>query len=319
MLVVRLAKEGKVTVVEPERLPSLLADSGAAIWIEAQKPTGAELANLKQLFGLHDLTVEDLAKRNQRPKIDFYPTYHYLVLHLLEESAGKRIVRREVDIVVGRNWLLSTHEEPLPGLLAQPEAEGRLSEALLRGADFLLYTIVDLVVDSYFPLLDQLSDEVDAIQDRLMKEAGKRDMRPLMNLRRALVAVRRTVAPQREIFSQLVRHDIPFIRREQTLYFQDVYDHHLRILDELDLFRDTVSSVFELFLGTVSNQLNLVMKRLTGWGTIFIVLTLITGIFGMNFRYMPELQWRWGYPAVLLLMSVVAFGLYRYFRKRDYL
>lgn len=306
-------------MVEPQRLPSLLADSGATLWIEAQKPTPVELAELQRVLGLHPLTVEDLAKHNQRPKIEFYSNYHYLVLHLLEAASGRRTARREVDLVLGPNWLLSAHERPLPGLLGQPETERRLSEALPRGTDSLLYTIVDLIVDSYFPLLDRLSDEVDAIQDTLMKEPSAMDMRPLLLLRRSLVAVRRAVAPQRDIFSQLVRHDIPFIHREQTVYFQDVYDHHLRILDELDLLRDTISNVFEVFVGSISNQLNLVMKRLTAWGTIFIVLTLITGIFGMNFRYMPELEWRWGYPAVLGFMVAIAFGLYRYFKSRDYL
>jgi magnesium transporter len=141
-------------------------------------------------------------------------------------------------------------------------------------------------------------------------------MNALLTLKRSLVHIRRAVTPQREVLNQLTRHDFPFVRPENLVYFRDVYDHLIRITEELDSLRDILSSVLEIYLASTSNQLNITMKRLTAWGTIFVIITAIAGIYGMNFKYMPELEWRYGYFAVVALMAVISVGLYFHFKKR---
>jgi magnesium transporter len=144
-------------------------------------------------------------------------------------------------------------------------------------------------------------------------------MNRLLTLKRSLVHIRRAVGPQREVFNQLTRHDFPFVRPECTVYFRDVYDHLIRITEELDSLRDLLSGALEVHLSSISNQLNVTMKRLTAWGTMFVIITAIAGIYGMNFQYMPELHWRYGYPAVVAGMAAISAGLYWYFKRKDYL
>jgi magnesium transporter len=178
---------------------------------------------------------------------------------------------------------------------------------------------VDLVVDSYFPILDAIEDEIDSLEDRLLAQARIEDMNRLLRLKRSLVHIRRAVTPQREVFNQLTRHDFPFIQPANVVYFRDVYDHLIRITEELDSLRDILSAALEIHLASTSNQLNLTMKRLTAWGTIIIVITTIASIYGMNFKFMPELEWRYGYFAVLSVMALLSLTLYVYFKKKDYL
>jgi magnesium transporter len=176
-----------------------------------------------------------------------------------------------------------------------------------------------LVIDAYFPLLDEIEDEIDSLEDQLLARASSVDMSRLLALKRSLVRIRRAVSPQREVFNELTRHDFPFIHPENVVYFRDVYDHLIRIVEELDSLRDILSSLLEIYLASTSNQLNLTMKRLTAWGTIFVIITAIAGIYGMNFEFMPELQWRYGYFAVMFLMALISLGLYFYFKKKGFL
>jgi magnesium transporter len=220
---------------------------------------------------------------------------------------------------VGKCWIVSVHYGPLSGINENCHFNERISSTLSRGTDFLLYSLLDLVVDAYFPLLDEIEDEIDSLEDQLVTRASSVDMSRLLALKRGLVRIRRAVSPQREVFNELTRHDFPFIRPENLVYFRDVYDHLLRIVEELDSLRDILSSMLEIYLASASNQLNVTMKKLAAWGTIFVIITAIAGIYGMNFEFMPELQWRYGYFAVMLLMALISVGLYFYFRKKGYL
>jgi magnesium transporter len=224
----------------------------------------------------------------------------------------------ELDLLLGRHWIVSVHYGPLPGLIEDSHIHERLAKALDQGTDFLLYTLVDLIVDSYFPILDEIEDEIDSLEERLLARAQPADMNRLLAFKRSLVHVRRAVGPQREVLNQLTRHEFPFIRPKNLVYFRDVYDHLLRITEELDSLRDILSSALEVHLASTSNQLNMTMKRLTAWGTIFVVITAIAGIYGMNFKFMPELEWRYGYFAVMSFMVLISLGLYFYFRKKGY-
>jgi len=239
-----------------------------------------------------------------------------LAIHPLRREAKWEIEPSELDLLLGRGWIVSVHYGPLPGLINNSQLHERIPAALGRGADFLLYTLVDLVVDSYFPVMDDVEDKIESLEDRLLLRAHPGDMNRLLSLKRSIVHIRRAVTPQREVLNQLTRHDFPFVRPENLVYFRDVYDHLIRIAEELDSLRDILSSVLEIHLASTSNQLNATMKRLTAYGTIFVMITAIAGIYGMNFKFMPELEWRYGYFVVLGVMAAISLGLYFYFKKR---
>lgn len=320
MLTVRRAPtENRVEALPLEAVPGLLEKGETPLWFDLESPTQSELDFLETELRIHHLTLEDIVKQNQRPKIESFDHYVYLVIHPLVRKNKMEIEPVEVDLLLGKNWLVMVRYGPIPGVVENSHFNERLGLALPRGADFLLYTIVDLIVDSCFPLVDQIDDEIDALEDKLLGPTKPEDMNRLLTLKRSLVHIRRSVGPQREVFNQLTRHDFPFVRPECTVYFRDVYDHLIRIAEELDSLRDLLSGAMEVHLSSISNQLNVTMKRLTAWGTVFVIITAIAGIYGMNFKHMPELEWYYGYPAVMALMAGISVGLYWYFKRKDFL
>ena len=299
MLIIRCSRGDRLEEISREAATDLLSRRDANLWLHFDTPTEEELDFLKENFAIHHLTIEDIVNQNQRPKIEPFENYVYLAIHPLRREAKWEIEPSELDLLLGRGWIVSVHYGPLPGLIDNSQLHERIPAALARGADFLLYTLVDLVVDSYFPIMDDVEDEIDSLEDRLLLRAHPGDMNRLLSLKRSIVHIRRAVTPQREVLNQLTRHDFPFVRPENLVYFRDVYDHLIRIAEELDSLRDILSSVLEIHLASTSNQLNATMKRLTAYGTIFVVITAIAGIYGMNFKFMPELEWRYGYFVVL--------------------
>jgi len=319
MITVRCARSAtQVEEIPLEAVPDLLGRADVAFWFDLDTPTQQDLDFLEKQLKIHHLTLEDVVNQNQRPKIESFESYVYLVIHPLIRKDHVEIEPAEVDLLLGQNWLVTVRYGPVPGLIENSRSHERLDDALARGADFLLYKVVDLIVDSYFPLMDQIEEEIDFLEDALVQQADLSEMSRLLTLKRSLVHIRRAVTPQREIFNQLTRHDFHFIRHDYTLYFRDVYDHLIRITEELDSLRDILSGALEVHLSAISNQLNVTMKRLTAWGTIFVVITAVAGIYGMNFEYMPELHWRYGYAAAIALMAAISGGLFFYFKKKDY-
>jgi magnesium transporter len=315
MLIIRRSKADDLEEIERDAAADLLRRGDSYLWLHFDTPKEEEIRFLQENLKIHDLTVEDIVHQNQRPKLDPFGDYVYLAVHPLLRKKSRQIEPSELDLLLGKSWIVSVHYGPLPGLIENSHLHDRIPLALGRGPDFLLYTLLDLVVDAYFPLLDEIEDEIDTLEDRLLTKGSPIDINRLLALKRSLVRIRRAVSPQREVFNQLTRHDFPFMRPEYLVYFRDVYDHLIRIIEELDSLRDILSSMLEIYLASTSNQLNATMKRLTAWGTIFIVVTAIAGIYGMNFKYMPELEWRYGYFAILALMTGISIGLYLYFKK----
>jgi magnesium transporter len=319
MLTIRRSTENGLEIVNRDAVSDTLRRAGANLWLHFDAPTEEEIRFLQETFKIHPLTIEDVVNQNQRPKLESFDDYVYIAIHPLIHSKKWQIEPSELDLLLGHRWIVSVHYGPLPGLIENSHIHDRLANALGRGTEFLLYTVMDLVVDSYFPILDEIEDEIDALEDRLLVRAQAADMNRLLTFKRSLIHVRRAVGPQREVFNQLTRHEFPFIRPENQVYFRDVYDHLLRITEELDSLRDILSSALEVHLASTSNQLNMTMKRLTAWGTIFVVITAIAGIYGMNFKFMPELEWHYGYFAVMAGMLSISVGLYFYFRRKGYL
>lgn len=320
MLTIRRAhKSDRIEEVGQEAVAGLLKAGESSLWFHLDSPTEEELNFLQKELQIHPLTIEDILKQNQRPKIESFENYVYLAVHPLATRNKLEVVPSELDLVLGKRWLVSSHYGPMPGLIEGSSVHERLTTALPLGPDFLLYTIVDLVVDGYFPILDAIEEEIEDLEDYLLKRVQPQDMKRLLYLKRSLIRVRHAVTPQREVVNELTRHDLPLIGAQHALYFRDVYDHLIVVVEELDGLREILSAALEIHLASMSNQLNVTIKRLTAWGTIFVVITAITGIYGMNFEYMPELQWRYGYPAVMILMATISTGLYLYFKKRDFL
>jgi magnesium transporter len=318
MLTIRRATGNRLEEVGRDIVAESLQQVHANLWFHFDTPSEEEMRFLQETLRIHHLTIEDIVNQNQRPKIESFEEYVYLAIHPLMRSKKWQIEPSELDLLLGRHWIVSVHYGPLPGLIEPAHIHERLGDALCRGTDFLLYTLVDLVVDSYFPVLDEIEDEIESLEERLLAQAKPADMNRLLAFKRSLVHVRRAVGPQREVFNQLTRHEFPFVRPENLIYFRDVYDHLLRITEELDSLRDILSSTLEVHLASTSNQLNVTMKRLTAWGTIFVVITAIAGIYGMNFKFMPELEWRYGYFAAIGFMALVSLVLWFYFKKKDY-
>jgi magnesium transporter len=308
---------------EPENVPfeevPRLLQTDCTLYIDLDTPGEEDLEFLRTQLHLHHLTLEDIVNQNQRAKLEGYEHYVYLAIHALARKDDWDIEPVEVDLVLGKNWLLMCHYGAVPGLTNNDSFGERMDMALTQGADFLLYTIVDMIVDSYFPIIDAAEEEIDNLEDRLLTNTSLEDMNRLLDFKRSAVHVRRAVGPQREVFNQLARHDSQFVRPEHVVYFRDVYDHLIHISEELDGLRDILSGAMEVHLSVISNQLNVTMKRLTAWGTIFVIVTAIAGIYGMNFEHMPELKWLYGYPFALGLMVTVSAGLYLYFKKKDFL
>ena len=271
-------------------------------------------------FGLHPLLLEDIANTDQRPKLDDYETYFFLVMKMLMTSERGDIVVEQVSFVLGRNYVLSFQENgadvfhPVRDRLRG--GKGRLRQ---NGADYLLHALIDAVVDQYFAVLEMLGERIESLQERVMADPRPETLKDIHALKRQLLFVRRAVWPLREAINNLSRSDCPLLHEPIKVFFRDVYDHVVQIVDTIETLREMVSASLEIYLSSVSYRLNAVMRVLTVITTIFMPLTFIAGIYGMNFEYMPELKWPWGYPMALGMMSLVAVVMLIGFRRKKWL
>ncbi|NOT23361.1 MAG: magnesium/cobalt transporter CorA [Nitrospiraceae bacterium] len=276
------------------------------------------LESFGKQFQLHPLLLEDIANTDQRPKLDDYETCLFLVMKMLSVSDRQDIVVEQVSLVFGRNFVLSFQENgtdvftPVRDRLRA--GKGRLRQS---GADYLLYALVDAIVDQYFTVLEVLGEKIEALQDLVVSDPKPETLRQIHALKGQLLFLRRAVWPLREATNSLSRSDSPFLREATRVFFRDVYDHVVQIVDTIETLREMVSASLDIYLSSISYRLNAVMKVLTIITTIFMPLTFIVGIYGMNFEHMPELKWEWGYPLVLCVMVAIAIAMLGFFiRKR---
>lgn len=294
-------------------------DGAAVTWINVDGVHSVDVVErLGAAFGIHPLFLEDVLNTNQRPKIEDFGSYVYAVLKMLSVRSDGGVDSEQVSLLFGDRWLI-TFQEGKAGDVFDPvrrwirENRGRICRL---GPDYLAYSLVDVIVDNYFGVVERLGDRLDALEDRLLARAERDDLRQLHELRVELVTLRRAAWPVREVVAGLQRSGSALIREPTQVYLRDVHDHAIQIIDTLDTYRDLSAGLLEIYLTNASNRLNEVMKVLTIIATIFIPLTFIVGIYGMNFDVMPELRWRWGYPAVMLLMAGIAGGMVWYFRRK---
>jgi magnesium transporter len=256
MLIIRRSKADRLEEISRAVAADLLRQGDSNLWLHFNTPNEEELRFLQETLKIHDLIMEDIVQQNQRPKLDSFDDYVYLAVHPCLRKESSQIEPSELDLLLGRSWIVSVHDGPLPGLIENSHLHDRIPLAVGRGPDFLLYTLVDLVVDAYFPLLDEIEDKIDTLEEGLLTQGSTIDINRLLALKRSLVHIRRAVSPQREVFNQLTRHDFQFIRPEYLVYFRDVYDHLIRIIEELDSLRDILSNMLEIYMASTSNQPN---------------------------------------------------------------
>ncbi|MHB0859016.1 MAG: magnesium/cobalt transporter CorA [Anaerolineae bacterium] len=279
------------------------------------------LETLGQCLGLHPLVVEDIGSPQQRPKIEDYEDYVYIVLRSLtfDGDAGQ-IVSEQVSIILGPGVVLSVQQTDTP-LFETVRAHLRAGKGRMRrlGADYLAYVLVDTIVDGYFGLLQELAERIDDLEEDLITHTTSATLETIHDLKRELLLLRTSIWPTREVISSLQRNESWIVTDSTAVYLRDVYDHTIQIVDTLEVYREIVSGMLDIYLSSISNRMNEVMKVLTVISTIFIPLTFVAGVYGMNFHHMPELSWRWGYPASLMLMLAIAATMLMYFRRKRWL
>jgi magnesium transporter len=272
------------------------------------------------LFSLHPLTQEDILNTEQRPKIEQFDDYLYLVLKMLSTGEEGEICAEQVSIVLTDGAVLSFQESP-GDVFASVRTRLKGSKGRIRreGPDYLLYALIDAVVDGYFVVFDQLGERIEELEDEVIGNPDPSTLERIYALRRDLIYLRKSIWPLREVVGSLGRDGTGIIAEPTLIYFKDVHDHIIQVADTLETYRDMATGMLDIYLSSVSNRMNEVMKILTIIATIFIPLTFLAGLYGMNFAHMPELSWELGYPALLVFMLVIAVVEVLYFRRRGWL
>lgn len=272
-------------------------------------------------FNIHPLVLEDIVNTGQRPKMEDFEDYIFIVLKMLYyDEKDEEIKAEQISLILGPNFVISFQEKE--GDIFDPLRErirsgkGRIKK---MGSDYLAYALIDAVVDNYFTILEKLGEEIEGMEEELVTNPTQETLQAIHNLKRDMIFLRKSVWPLREVVSSLERGESPLIHETTGIYLRDVYDHTIQVIDTIETLRDLLSGMLDIYLSSISNRMNEVMKVLTIIATIFIPLTLVVGIYGMNFAYMPELGWRWGYPLVLLLMVAIGISMLVYFRRKMWL
>jgi magnesium transporter len=292
-------------------------------WINVEGVHQVEVVEkLGSCFGLHPLVLEDILNTDQRPKMEIYGDYIYIVAKMLYGSDPNRLVEAEqVSLILGSNFVIS-FQEGKEGDVFNPVRERiRSGKGLIlkMGSDYLAYSLIDTIVDNYFLILERLGEKIESLEDELVAHPTTTTLHGIQKFKNEMTFMRRAVWPLREVVSGLGRKESPLINETTEIYLRDVYDHTVQVMDTIEVYREMLSGMVDIYLSSVSNRLNSVMKVLTIIATIFMPLTFIAGIYGMNFKYMPELEWRWGYPVVWLMVMIIGISMLIYFKKKKWL
>jgi len=296
-------------------------------WIHVQGDAEPDtMRHLGSIFGLHHLALEDVINSGQRPKIDEYSEHLFVVMsHAVKVENSNEITLEQVSFFLGDNFVISFH----PGEydLFEPVRErlrNHIGRIRARGADYLMYALLDMIVDEGYPVLEWLGDEIETLEDEILETPTNNSLRTLHQLKRTLIILRRMLWPQREVLNNLARNENDLITENNRIYFNDCYDHTIQIMELNETYRDMVTGLMDIYLSSISFRLNEIMRVLTVIATIFIPLTFIVGLYGMNFSNdnspwaMPELHWYYGYPMVLIVMVMVIAGMLYYFKRKNW-
>jgi magnesium transporter len=289
------------------------------VWIDIAAPGAPEAEFLRAEMDFHPLAVEDTVRGRQRPKIDRYPGYFFLVMYAarINQERG-RMALNELHAFIGANYVVTVHDHRIEEL-TEVLARWRGNPDRFRAPGVLAHAVLDLVVDGYFPVLDHFSERVAELETGVLEQRRGEEMQTVLGMRRELALFRRMVGPERELIGSLLRRDIPFLQPDMIPYFQDVHDHAIRVAEEIDTLRDLLNGAMEGQLSLASMNLNETMRLMAAWSIILMAMAWIAGIYGMNFDRMPELHWPYGYLWALILMVTVGTVLFTYFKRKDWI
>ena len=298
-------------------------DKPSVTWINVEGLHKVEIVEkLGECYGIHPLVLEDILNTDQRPKLEDYTDYVYIVLKMLNFSGkAESIETEQISLILGPNFVISFQEGKEGDVFDAIRQRIRTGKGHLRkmGADYLAYALLDAVVDGYFGILEALEEKIESLEEDLVTGPTTVTLREIHRLKREMIFLRKAVWPLREVIGSLQRGESAFIRENSLVYLRDLHDHTIQVIDTVEAFRDVLSGMLDIYLSSVSNRLNSVMKVLTVIATIFMPLTFIAGIYGMNFKYMPELEWHWGYPAVWIAVILISIFMLTFFRRKKWL
>ncbi|WP_340817814.1 magnesium/cobalt transporter CorA [Methanolobus sp. WCC4] len=297
-------------------------DSPTVSWINIDGIHQVDIVEkLGKHFGLHPLIMEDIVHTGQRPKMEDHDSYIYIVLKMLRSREDDINVKGEqVSIILGKDFVLSFQE--VEGDTFNPVRERiRNSKGRIRtmGADYLAYALMDSIVDNYFVIIERYGDIIEELEDRLIEDPNPETLQSIHDMKKEMIYLRKSVWPLREVINNMERTESSLFKETTFTFLRDVYDHTIQIAETIDTYRDILSGILDVYLSSVSNKMNEVMKTLTIIATIFIPLTFLAGMYGMNFSYMPELAWKWGYHAVWTINILIFLSMYIYFRRKNWL
>ncbi|MCP1715543.1 magnesium transporter [Methanocalculus alkaliphilus] len=308
----------ELCLLDPDTI-SQYRDSPSTTWININGIHDKDVIRMiGSLFSIHPLTLEDLMNTTQRPKFEEFPSYLFIVLRMLSREDGE-IRSEQVSLILTDHCVISLQEragDVFDPIRARIRNKGRIRS---YGSDFLCYSLIDTIVDEYFGILESLGDDIEILETTLLADPNPDTVQTIRGFKRDLIMLRKAIWPLREVLSAIERTETPLISAKTGIYFRDIYDHTIQVIDAIESLRDITAGMLDLYLSTISFKMNEVMKVLTIIATIFIPLTFIAGVYGMNFMYMPELEWTLAYPAVLALMFGISILMLAYFRKKRWI
>jgi magnesium transporter len=298
------------------------SSSPGVVWYTVDGVHNVEiLKTIGANFGLHPLVVEDIGNTTQRPKLEGFDGYYFLATKMITyDGSSSKLKSEHVSIVFGQGYVVLFLQDP-DDLFAPIRQRIEAGKGGIRssGSDYLAYALVDAVVDYYFHVLEEIGERVERLEDEVVSNPAVRILRNIHDVKRELIALRRSIWPMREVVNAMIRDESPLISKDAKIFLRDLYDHTVHVIDSVETMRDIITGTLDVYLSSVSNRLNQVMKVLTVMSSIFIPLTFIVGVYGMNFQYMPELTWRWGYPAVWLFMIALTSVLLTLFKRKKWM
>lgn len=326
MIRIRVLDRKRKMIIEAEvgSLGNLLKDKDKIVWVDIVNAKVADYKVLKDVFNFHPVTIDDCRHVRTLPKIDFFDDYVFLIVHAAHFEKNKEYLKmKELDIYLSKNYVVTVHLEEMRSINNTLEKMKLNPSNFFHGPDFIMHDIIDFMVDNYFDVVDYWDIRIDEVETEALQSKLKRDLlKDMILIKKALIKLRKTVLPQRDVISRLSKGEAKFISRESLFYYSDINDHIHRIYNMIENQRDLLGSVFDAYFSSLSinmtetsNKINRVMQRLTIVSTIFLPLTFVTSLYGMNFRNMPELEYQYGYFILLAMMIVLGVGLFIYLRK----
>jgi magnesium transporter len=321
MIRVALLRNGSIERGGPELIDQWSSEAGERLWVDLEGETEADTEPLLETrFGFHELAAEDAFSQSTLPKHDPFAEYDFFVfrainLNLLDHG----VETSKIAIFLSANYLITVHVDPLVSVDAIWQRLPQDRRLLESGPDFLFHSVLDHLIDLHFPLIEEIEEMIDEIQDLIFKTPSPQLLDELLKVKKDLNTLRRFALPQRDLLNQISRGEVRFIARDHLIYFRDLYDHMFRITESIDMERDSVASTMDAYLSVVANKTNEIMKVLTVFSAVMLPLNLVAAIYGMNFEHMPELPWRYGYPFALALMATIGIGMLLLFVRRGWI